>query len=84
MKNSLSHVFERIVLKRRTDGTYDPARGLAAHQEHMRLLAAMEQKDVEAAVRIVRGHIQAGKENVLADLKQRQEIRELKPIESSN
>ena len=84
LKSSLGHVFERIVLKRRTDGLYDPARGLAAHQEHMRLLEAMEQRDVEASVRILRGHIQAGKENVLADLKQRQEIRELKILEISN
>ena len=83
LKSSLGHVFERIVLKRRTDGLYDPARGLAAHQEHMRLLEAMEQRNIEAAVRIVRRHIQAGKENVLADLKQRQEIRELRTLESS-
>jgi DNA-binding GntR family transcriptional regulator len=57
---------------------------LAAHKEHMQLLEAMEQRDIEAAVRIVRGHIQAGKQNVLADLKQRQEIRELRIPESSN
>ena len=42
LSNMLSHVFERIVLKRRTDGLYDPARGLMAHEEHMRLLGAME------------------------------------------
>jgi DNA-binding GntR family transcriptional regulator len=28
LKNMLRHVFERIVLKRRTDGLYDPARGV--------------------------------------------------------
>jgi GntR family transcriptional regulator, rspAB operon transcriptional repressor len=84
LKNSLAHVFERIVLKRRTDGLYDPARGMAAHQEHLRLLEAIEQRNVEAAVAIIRAHIQAGKDNVLADLKQRQEIRELRKFDSSH
>lgn len=84
LKNSLRHVFERIVLKRRTDGLYDPARGLAAHQEHLSLLEAMEQRDIGAAVSILRAHIQAGKGNVLADLRRRQAIRELRPAEPFN
>ena len=77
LKNSLGHVFERIVLKRRTDGLYDAARGVSAHQQHLELLRAMEQRNVTEAVTIVRAHIRKGKENVLADLKQRQAIREL-------
>lgn len=81
LKNTLSHVFERIVLKRRTDGIYDPARGAAAHHEHVELLEAMARRDAQAAVIIVRGHIQAGKKNVIADLRQRQAIRELRPAE---
>jgi DNA-binding GntR family transcriptional regulator len=80
LKNMLSHVFERIVLKRRTDGLYDPARGVSAHQEHLRLLEAMEHRDANAAVAILRGHIQAGQKNVMSDLKQRQAIRGLKTI----
>jgi len=82
--NMLSHVFERIVLKRRTDGLYDPARGLAAHEEHMRLLVAMEQRNIGAAVAIIREHIQAGKKNVMADLEQRQAIRGLRAVAVSN
>ena len=82
--NMLSHVFERIVLKRRTDGLYDPARGLAAHEEHMRLLVAMEQRNIGAAVAIIREHIQAGKKNVMADLEQRQAIRGLRAVAASN
>jgi DNA-binding GntR family transcriptional regulator len=78
----LSHVFERIVLKRRTDGIYDAARGTAAHQEHLELLAAMERRDAARAVSIIRGHIQAGRHNVMTDLKQRQAIRELRLIET--
>lgn len=78
LKNSLCHVFERIVLKRRTDGLYDTARGISAHQQHLRLFIAIEQRDVAEAVTIVRAHIRKGKENVLADLKQRQAIRELR------
>jgi DNA-binding GntR family transcriptional regulator len=80
----LSHVFERIVLKRRTDGIYDSARGVTAHREHLRLLAAIERRDAADAVAIVRSHIQAGKQNVMADLKRRQAIRELRPIEPIN
>jgi GntR family transcriptional regulator, rspAB operon transcriptional repressor len=74
---TLSQVFERIILKRRTDGLNDPARGLTAHQEHLRLFDAMKQRDTQHAVAIIRAHIRAGKDNVLSDLKQRQEMREL-------
>jgi DNA-binding GntR family transcriptional regulator len=84
LTNTLSHVFERIVLKRRTDGLYDPARGLTAHEEHMRLLHAMQQRNVSAAVAIIREHIQAGKKNVMADLEQRQAIRGLRAVAVSN
>ena len=75
---TLSQVFERIILKRRTDGLYDPARGITAHQEHLRLFEAMKQRDTQQAVAIIRAHIRAGKDNVLTDLKQRQEMRELR------
>jgi DNA-binding GntR family transcriptional regulator len=84
LTNTLSHVFERIVLKRRTDCLYDPARGLTAHEEHMRLLDAMQQRNVSAAVAIIREHIQAGKKNVMADLEQRQAIRGLRAVAVSN
>lgn len=81
LKNTLSHVFERIVLKRRTDGIDDSARGRSAHDEHVELLDAMARRDAQTAGAIVRNHIQAGKINVLADLRQRQAIRELRPAE---
>ena len=84
LKNTLSHVFERIVLKRRTDGLYDSARGLVAHQEHLRLLEAMERRDAPEAIRILRNHIQTGKKNVMADLERRQEIRGLRAVAKEN
>ncbi len=84
LQNMLSHVFERIVLKRRTDGLYDAARGTMAHQEHLNLLAAMERRDAAQAVAIVRNHIRAGKKNVIADLKERQAIRALHSMDIGN
>ena len=78
LKKTLGHVFERIVLKRRTDGLYDAARGVNAHQQHLRLFRAMEQRNVAEAVNIVRAHIRKGKENVLSDLQQRLAIREFR------
>lgn len=81
LRRTLAQVFERIILKRKTDGLYDPARGLMAHQEHLRLLAAMKQRDVGEAVRIIRNHIQQGKQNVLSDLKHRKEIRDFSALD---
>jgi DNA-binding GntR family transcriptional regulator len=82
--NMLHHVFERIVLKRRTDGLYDAARGVAAHGEHLQLLDAMERRDTREAVRVLRNHIQTGKKNVMDDLEQRQEIRGLRAVTIEN
>jgi DNA-binding GntR family transcriptional regulator len=78
LRKTLGHVFERIVLKRRTDGLYDAARGVNAHHQHLRLFQAMEQRNVAEAVSIVRAHIRKGKQNVLSDLEQRLAIRELR------
>jgi DNA-binding GntR family transcriptional regulator len=75
VKKTLSQVFERIILKRKTDALYDQARGVNAHEEHLKLLDAMRKGNVEHAVRNVRAHIQAGKHNVVSDLKQRKAIR---------
>ena len=82
--NMLKHVFERIVLKRRTDGLYDPSRGTSAHQEHLKLLGAIQRRDTAEAVALMRSHIQAGKKNVMADLKQRQAMRALRPVDLKN
>ena len=75
---TLTQVFERIILKRRTDGLYDRTRGTLAHQEHRSLDRAMQEHNVAQAVATIRAHIRAGRENVVADLKQRQEMRELR------
>lgn len=73
---TLAQLFERIILKRHTDGLYDRLRGVLAHQEHLCLFQAMQERNVEEAVAVIRAHIRAGKENVVADLKRRQEMRE--------
>ena len=53
LAKTLAQVFERIILKRRTDGLYDPARGITAHQEHLKLLQAMKKRNTQGAVKIV-------------------------------
>lgn len=83
LKKTLSQVFERIVLKRRIDALYDESRGVSAHQEHLRILAAMRKRNVQDAVRLIRSHIQNGKKNVLSDLKQRAAIRGFHIIEGA-
>lgn len=84
LKRALRQVFERIILKRKTDGLYDLVRGVSAHQEHLKLLDAMRRRNIHEAVRIIRAHIQAGKKNVLSDLRQRKEIRDYQLIESES
>lgn len=81
LRRALKQVFERIILKRRIDGLYDEARGLSAHREHVAILEAMRRRDSQRVVRLMRAHIQAGKENVLADLARRRELRALRAEE---
>lgn len=81
LKKTLRQVFERIVFKRKTDGLYDPARGVSAHCEHLNLLEAIQKRNITEAVGTIRKHIREGKENVLADLKHRKEIRDFQVIE---
>lgn len=78
LKASLKRVFERIILKRKTDSLYDMVRGVSAHQEHLKLLEALCNRDALEAVKIIRDHIRGGKENVLSDLRRRQEIRDFR------
>jgi DNA-binding GntR family transcriptional regulator len=74
---TLTQVFERIILKRRTDGLSDPARGVTTRQEHIDPFQAMKRRDAAAEVLSIRAHSRAGKDNVLSDWRQRQKIREL-------
>ncbi len=60
---------------------YDLSWGLVEYQKNLRLLAATERRDTAAALNLVRSHIQAHKRNVMADLKQRQAIRDTRPGE---
>lgn len=84
LKKILRQVFERIIFKRKTDALYEPLRGVSAHQEHLRLLEAMQTRNTAAAVRIIRDHIQEGKKNVLSDLRQRKDIRDFHVIEAES
>jgi len=84
LKRTLQQVFERIILKRKTEALYDEARGIVADQEHLSLLEAIEQRKADEAIKIIRAHVQEGKTNVLSDLRQRTEIRNFHVIEAKS
>jgi hypothetical protein len=44
----------------------------------------MERRDPSVAVATIRSHIQAGKKNVMADLRQRQAIRGIQSLETNS
>ncbi|MEQ9811833.1 MAG: GntR family transcriptional regulator [Azospirillaceae bacterium] len=69
MVRTLESVFERIILKMRTDGFWT-TRGKLAHQEHCRLIDALREGYVEAAVELMSRHIREACDCVLEQIEQ--------------
>lgn len=71
LRRMLQHVFERITLKRKVEGA-PPTRGIAACDEHVRLLQAIREGDVDRAKELLALHVRNAKEVVLRQLRERQ------------
>lgn len=75
IRRMLEQVFERIIFKRSTEGIYSRERGQAASREHREIFEAMKQKDARKASDAIKEHIRRGKNNIVQDLRERDEIR---------
>ena len=64
---SLEAVFERLILKIRTDG-YRTVRGEEALLEHVQMMKALRAEDAEEAERLLASHIQGARRRLVAHL----------------
>ena len=76
LRRMLQHVFERITLKRKVEGA-PPTRGLAAYEEHVAILQAIREGDVQRAKDVVGLHVRNAKEAVLRQLRERESLLQL-------
>jgi DNA-binding GntR family transcriptional regulator len=78
LKRMLTMIFEKIIIKRKIEGIF-PLSGLVSYRRHLRILRAIERRDVRQAREQVRQHVQTGKKAVLRQIMQRRELLSLKP-----
>jgi DNA-binding GntR family transcriptional regulator len=64
---SLEAVFERLILKIRTDG-YRTVRGEEALKEHIEMMKALRSEDAEKAERLLASHIQGARRRLVGHL----------------
>lgn len=67
LQRSLEAVFERLILKIRTDG-YRTVRGAEALKEHVEMMKALRAEDAEEAVRLLASHIQGARRRLVGHL----------------
>jgi DNA-binding GntR family transcriptional regulator len=63
---SLAGIFERLILKRRVDGYHDT--GTQPFEEHLRLLAALRERDHARAAAAISAHIECARTRLLHHL----------------
>jgi DNA-binding FadR family transcriptional regulator len=57
LHRTLAAVFDRLILKRRVEGYHD-LRGMEPYEDHVRILAAIVQKEDKAAQQLLHQHIE--------------------------
>lgn len=70
LKRMLTTIFEKIIMKRRMEGI-SPLSGMESYRRHLRILKAIENRDIREAREQIRDHVQVGKEAVLGQIRQR-------------
>jgi len=76
LRRMLEHVFERITLKRKIEGT-PPTRGIVAYEEHLAILEAIREADVGRARDLIALHVRNAREAVLRQLRDRETLLEM-------
>jgi DNA-binding GntR family transcriptional regulator len=73
LKRILTTIFEKIIMKRTVEGISSMS-GLSSYQRHLKILKAIEQRDLKQARKQIREHVQAGQAAVLQQIAQRKRL----------
>ena len=73
VKRILTTIFEKIIMKRAVEGISSLS-GLSSYRRHLRILKAIEKRDVREARKQLREHVQAGQQAVLEQIKNRKQF----------
>jgi DNA-binding GntR family transcriptional regulator len=73
LKRILTTIFEKIIMKRAIEGI-SPMSGLSSYRRHLKILKAIENRDVREARKQIREHVQAGQQAVLEQIRQRKQF----------
>lgn len=74
LKRMLTTIFEKIIMKRKIEGI-SPLSGLTSYRRHLKILKAIEKRDLREVRQQIREHVQAGKKAVLDQIRHREELR---------
>ncbi|MBI4528250.1 MAG: GntR family transcriptional regulator [Deltaproteobacteria bacterium] len=69
IKNALEKIFERLILKRSLEGF--PQRGKKVYKEHEMILDCIMKQNVAGARKLIRQHIQEGRQNLILYLRRK-------------
>ena len=78
VKRILTTIFEKIIMKRAVEGISSLS-GLSSYRRHLRILKAIEKRDVREARKQLREHVQAGQQAVLEQIKNRKQFVSFSP-----
>ena len=73
LKRILTTIFEKIIMKRAVEGISSMS-GLSSYRRHLKILKALEKRDVREARKNIREHVQAGQQAVLEQIKNRRQF----------
>jgi DNA-binding GntR family transcriptional regulator len=73
LKRILTTIFEKIIMKRAVEGISSMS-GLSSYKRHLKILRAIQQRDLKEAQKQIREHVQAGQTAVLRQIGERKRL----------